>query len=54
MVGNVGGDEIDDFIINDLFKDFRCAADVRDGSIVADVGSVSRFVGGGDGVKSPF
>ena len=54
MVGDVGGDEIDYFIINDLFKELRCTAEERDWSIVADAGSVSRFVDLGDGVDSPF
>ena len=54
MVGDDGGNEIDGFVIDDLFKDFRCAAEERDGSIIADAGSVSIFVDGGDGVDSPF
>ena len=34
MVGDGGGNEIDGFIIDDLFNDFRCAAEERDGFIV--------------------
>ena len=52
VVGDFGGNEIDSFIIIDLFKEIRCAAEERDGSIVADVGCVSWFVVWGDGVDS--
>ena len=40
MVGDVGGDEIDSFIMDDLFREFRCTAEERDGSTGADTGSL--------------
>ena len=43
MVRDGGGNEIDGFIIGDLFNDFRCAAEERDGSILADVGSIAKL-----------